>query len=139
MLKFKKSEIQEVAMRITHNSEIFGDGEDKNMNETLVGILRNYRMGFVSHEETVCQIRFAYFDAGLNCTESMAETLIEDEGKGHQITIENVLGLWLDNSQLDYIKENWYAFWNNPTKYKNTGILDLVLKDLGIEVVEFDD
>jgi len=43
-----------------------------------------------------------------------------------QAMIENVLDMWLSQKQLETIKEDWKAFYNDPEKYKNTIVIDMV-------------
>lgn len=43
-----------------------------------------------------------------------------------QSLIENILDMWLSQKQLEYIKDGWRAFYNNPLEYKDTIVIDLV-------------
>ena len=49
-----------------------------------------------------------------------------------QALIENVLDMWLTSKQLEAIKEGWNAFYNEPLKYKNSVVIDMV--KLSLEV-----
>lgn len=49
-----------------------------------------------------------------------------------QALIENVLDMWLTSRQLEAIKEGWNAFYNEPLKYKNSVVVDMV--KLSLEV-----
>ena len=109
------------------------------MNEKLMDALRYYRKGVITKTEAMVMIQDVYYNAGLICTAVMASDLIESESNNHQATLENVLDMWLDNSQLDYIKESWNAFWCDPLKYKDTIVPSLILKDLGYTLVTLDE
>ncbi len=47
-----------------------------------------------------------------------------------QAIIESLLDTWLSNSELEYIEKGWNAFYNNPLKYKNTIVADMVLQSI---------
>lgn len=47
-----------------------------------------------------------------------------------QAMIENVLDMWLSQNQLEMIKRDWKAFYDNPLKYKGTVIVEMVKQDL---------
>lgn len=47
-----------------------------------------------------------------------------------QALIENILDMWLSQKQLEYIKDGWKAFYNNPMEYKDTIVIDLVKQGL---------
>jgi hypothetical protein len=47
-----------------------------------------------------------------------------------QALIENILDMWLSQKQLEYIKDGWKAFYNNPMEYKGTIVIDLVKQGL---------
>ena len=44
----------------------------------------------------------------------------------NQALIENMLDMWLSQKQLELIKEEWKAFYNNPLQYKNTIVVEMV-------------
>ena len=44
----------------------------------------------------------------------------------NQAIIENMLDMWLSQKQLNAIKEGWNAFYNNPSAYKGTIIVEFV-------------
>ena len=48
----------------------------------------------------------------------------------NQAIIENMLDMWLSQKQLEKIKEDWNAFYNDPLKYKRTVVIDIVKLDL---------
>lgn len=43
-----------------------------------------------------------------------------------QALIENILDMWLTQKQLEIIKIDWKAFYNEPMKYKNSVVVDMV-------------
>ena len=43
-----------------------------------------------------------------------------------QALIENILDLWLSQRQLEDIRNEWKAFYDNPLKYKNSIVPSLV-------------
>lgn len=43
-----------------------------------------------------------------------------------QALIENVLDMWLTSKQIETIKEGWNAFYNEPLKYENSVVVDMV-------------
>lgn len=44
----------------------------------------------------------------------------------NQTIIENLLDMWLSTVQLEAIKDNWKAFYDNPMGYKDTAIIGAV-------------
>ena len=44
--------------------------------------------------------------------------------------IENILDMWLSQKQIEMIKRDWNAFYNDPLKYKETVVVDMVKLDL---------
>lgn len=50
-----------------------------------------------------------------------------------QAIIENMLDMWLSTKQLNYIAENWKAFYSDPLRYKNTVVVDMVKFDLSTQ------
>ena len=44
--------------------------------------------------------------------------------------LENVLGLWLSDNQIDYIKTQWHYFYNNPNEFKNSIFISMIRIDL---------
>ena len=42
------------------------------------------------------------------------------------IIIENMLGMKLSQKQFEKIKDGWNAFYNDPLKYKNTIVVEMV-------------
>ena len=44
----------------------------------------------------------------------------------NQAIIENLLDMWLSTVQLEAIKDNWKAFYNNPADYKDTVVVAMV-------------
>lgn len=47
-----------------------------------------------------------------------------------QAIIESLLDIWLSNSELESIKIGWNAFYNDPLKYKNTIVVDMVKQSI---------
>lgn len=47
-----------------------------------------------------------------------------------QALIENILDLWLSQRQLEYIQTGWKAFYDDPLKYKDTIVPELVKNGL---------
>ena len=43
-----------------------------------------------------------------------------------QALLEHVLDMWLTSKQIEHIKEGWNAFYNEPLKYKNSVVVDMV-------------
>lgn len=43
-----------------------------------------------------------------------------------QALLEHVLDMWLTSKQIEYIKEGWNAFYNEPLKYQNSVVVDMV-------------
>lgn len=43
-----------------------------------------------------------------------------------QSLLENILDMWLTEKQIDHIRKEWNAFYNDPTFYKNNVIVDMV-------------
>ena len=48
----------------------------------------------------------------------------------NQAIIENMLDMWLSQKQLEKIKKGWNAFYNDPLKYKETVVVDMIKLDL---------
>ena len=44
----------------------------------------------------------------------------------NQALIENILDLWLSQRQLEYIQKGWAAFYDDPLKYKDTIVPEMV-------------
>lgn len=49
-----------------------------------------------------------------------------------QAILENVLDMFLTSKQIEAIKNGWNAFYNEPLKYKNSVVVDMV--KLSLEV-----
>lgn len=49
-----------------------------------------------------------------------------------QAILENVLDMFLTSKQIETIKEGWNAFYNEPLRYKNSVVVDMV--KLSLEV-----
>lgn len=47
-----------------------------------------------------------------------------------QSLIENVLGLLLSQRQLEYLKDQWHYFYNNPLEFQNTLVISMIRLDL---------
>ena len=43
-----------------------------------------------------------------------------------QALLEHVLGMYLAQKQIEAIENDWNEFFNNPMKYKNTVVIDMV-------------
>ena len=43
-----------------------------------------------------------------------------------QALLEHVLDMWLTSKQIEHIKEGWNAFYNEPLKYQNSVVVDMV-------------
>lgn len=43
-----------------------------------------------------------------------------------QALLESVLDMFLTSKQIEYIAEDWKAFYNNPLKFKNSVVVDMV-------------
>ena len=43
-----------------------------------------------------------------------------------QAILENVLDMFLTSKQIEAIKNGWNAFYNEPLKYKNSVVVDMV-------------
>lgn len=43
-----------------------------------------------------------------------------------QAMIENVMDMWLTQKQIETIKTEWKAFYENPMQYKNSVVIDMV-------------
>lgn len=50
-----------------------------------------------------------------------------------QAILENVLDMWLTSGQLEAIGNDWKAFYNNPFKYKNSVVVDMVKLSLEVK------
>lgn len=48
----------------------------------------------------------------------------------NQALIENILDLWLSQRQLEYIQNEWKAFYNDPLKYRDSVVPAMVLQGL---------
>lgn len=44
----------------------------------------------------------------------------------NQAIIECLLDMWLSQKQLKKIKTDWKAFYNDPVKYKDTIVIEMV-------------
>ena len=44
----------------------------------------------------------------------------------NQSIIENLLDMWLSQKQLEKIKTDWNAFYNDPLKYKDSVVIEMV-------------
>lgn len=44
----------------------------------------------------------------------------------NQVLIENILDMWLTQRQLEKIKGDWGAFYNDPVKYRGTVVIEMV-------------
>ena len=51
-----------------------------------------------------------------------------------QSLLENILDMWLTENQINHIKKEWKAFYNDPIFYKNSVIVDMV--KLSLEEVQ---
>lgn len=40
--------------------------------------------------------------------------------------VENVLGMWLFEEELEMIEYSWNEFYNNPTRYQNTVVVEMI-------------
>ena len=47
-----------------------------------------------------------------------------------QALIENILDLWLSQRQLEYMKDQWHYFYNNPLEFKDTIVVRMIRLDL---------
>lgn len=47
-----------------------------------------------------------------------------------QAIIENILDMWLSCSELEMVKTEWKAFYNEPIKYANTIVIDMVKQSI---------
>ena len=43
-----------------------------------------------------------------------------------QALLENVMDMWLTQKQIETIKTEWKAFYENPMQYKNSVVIDMV-------------
>lgn len=43
-----------------------------------------------------------------------------------QALLEHVLDMWLTQKQIDAIEKGWNAFYNEPLKYQNSVVVDMV-------------
>lgn len=43
-----------------------------------------------------------------------------------QSLLENILDMWLTEKQINHIRKEWNAFYNNPDFYKNSVVVDMV-------------
>lgn len=43
-----------------------------------------------------------------------------------QSLLENILDMWLTENQINHIRKEWKAFYNDPIFYKNSVIVDMV-------------
>ena len=43
-----------------------------------------------------------------------------------QALLEHVLDMWLTQKQIEAIEKEWNEFFNNPMKYKNSVVVDMV-------------
>lgn len=43
-----------------------------------------------------------------------------------QALLENVLDMWLTQNQIDFIRSEWKAFYENPARYNNSVVIDMV-------------
>ena len=43
-----------------------------------------------------------------------------------QVILENILDIQLSQRQLEYIQDEWKAFYNDPLKYKGTIVPELI-------------
>ena len=43
-----------------------------------------------------------------------------------QALLENVLDMWLTQKQIETIKTEWKAFYENPKQYKNSVVIDMI-------------
>ena len=51
-----------------------------------------------------------------------------------QSLLENILDMWLTEKQINHIRKEWNAFYNNPDFYKNSVVVDMV--KLSLEEVQ---
>ena len=60
----------------------------------------------------------------------MGFNFTSEEVKGKKMTkqaiLENVLDMFLTSQQIDYIKDEWKAFYTDPLKYKDSVVVDMV-------------
>ena len=50
--------------------------------------------------------------------------------ENYQAILEYVMDMQLDQRQLAIIENNWRAFYNDPLKYKETVVVDMVKLDI---------
>lgn len=43
-----------------------------------------------------------------------------------QALLENVMDMWLTQKQIETIKTEWKAFYENPMQYENSVIVDMI-------------
>lgn len=48
----------------------------------------------------------------------------------NQAIIECLLDMWLSQKQIEKIKTGWNAFYNDPLKYKNSIVVDMVKQSI---------
>lgn len=60
------------------------------------------------------------------------EVIEEDERYllGKDVVIERMLNMFLPQEQINYIKENWKEFYEDPLKYKDSAMVDMVKQSL---------
>lgn len=47
-----------------------------------------------------------------------------------QALIENILDMWLSQKQLEKIESGWNAFYNDPLKYKDSIVVEMVKQSI---------
>ena len=63
----------------------------------------------------------------IRCNSTTLEELYKTySNRKHQALLEHVLDMWLTQKQIEHIKEGWHAFYNEPLKYKNSVVVDMV-------------
>lgn len=67
---------------------------------------------------------------------SMVEDYLSNQPKNKLEILQETLNVNLTDENLDYIKEYWKAFYNDPAMFKDDVVCDMVLQDLGLTPYE---
>ena len=67
---------------------------------------------------------------------SMVEEYLNNQPKDKLELLQEILNVNLTDANLDYIKEYWKAFYNDPAMFKDDVVCDMVLQDLGLTPYE---
>lgn len=67
---------------------------------------------------------------------SMVEEYLSTQPKNKLELLQEILNVNLTDANLDYIKEYWKAFYNDPAMFKDDVVCDMVLQDLGLTPYE---